>query len=236
MANWATIANVGNPADPNWQKQNLTTISPVAGQSWQVYKPAADAFQGLIGDLVAEGYQPHSSGGFNYRNIRGGQKLSQHAFGTAIDINADENPRVAPGAALVTDLPANTADLAKKWGLEWGGTWHRPDAMHFEYTGGADNGLPTVSPSPLAGMFTGAETNAAPQPTAQPGVPATVQPSVVPQAPAAFGDVVAPQAPSSFGNVVANFLTSRQLKAQAQEADQERRNALLASVGSPFIR
>lgn len=229
MANWATLGNVGNPADPNWQKQNLETINPVAGQSWQVYKPAASAFQGLIGDLVAEGYQPHSSGGFNYRTIRGSDKLSQHAFGTAIDINADANPRLQPGAQVVTDLPANTADLAKKWGLEWGGTWNRPDAMHFEYNGG--NGAqpaPDATPSSLGALYAGAQPSQGNTAAPQTNGPA---PAAAPSSP--FGDLVAPPpeaATPDFGTLIAGYLAKQQQSRQGDEAEQQRRNALLGQI------
>ena len=73
MANWASVARVGNPLAPGWTQQNLTSIEPVPGQSWQVYRQAAPAFANLIQALAAEGYQPKSSGGFNYRNIEIGR-------------------------------------------------------------------------------------------------------------------------------------------------------------------
>ncbi len=135
MANWASIDRLGNPADPEWQKKNLAWIEPVSGQRWQVYAPAAQAFEGLLGELASMGYPLKSSGGFNYRNMRGSDKLSQHAFGTAIDLNAATNPMLARGAKVQTDLPDNIGEIAKKYGLEWGGNWKRPDAMHFEYVG-----------------------------------------------------------------------------------------------------
>jgi hypothetical protein len=136
VANWANVGRLGDPSTPDWQAKNLKWIEPIKGQRWQVYGPAAAAFEGLLGDLAQLGYHPISSGGFNYRNIRGGDELSQHAFGTAIDLNAMTN---AMGQSA-TDIP-HAADLAKKWGLEWGGNWQgRPDPMHFEYTGGADTG------------------------------------------------------------------------------------------------
>lgn len=139
MANWASVARVGDPQDPFWQEKNLKWIEPVKGQKWKVYAPAAAAFEGLINDLVNLGYQPQSSGGFNYRNIRGGSGLSQHAFGTAIDLNAMTNAL----GQKATDIP-QAAELARKWGLEWGGNWKRPDPMHFEYQG-MDTGAQNVA-------------------------------------------------------------------------------------------
>lgn len=165
MANWATIANSGNPLAPNWQQQNLTSIKAPNGQTWQVNKRAADAFQGLIADLYKEGYVPHSSGGFNYRTIRGNpNKLSQHAFGNAIDINADQNPL----GSRSNNLPANVADLARTHGLEWGGLWkNRPDPMHFEYVGSSTPGL--------AGLFTGGAQPGGPSPGLAAATTAAVQ-------------------------------------------------------------
>jgi len=164
MANWASIDRLGNPADPAWQKKNLAWIEPVAGQKWQVYAPAAQAFEGLLGELAAQGYPLKSSGGFNYRNMRGSDKLSQHAFGTAIDLNADTNPMLARGDAVKTDLPANIGEIAKKYGLEWGGNWKRPDAMHFEYVG------------PSIGSQVAAQPSAPPQ---APGTPAPTMPDPI---------------------------------------------------------
>ena len=147
MANWATVAALGDPSTEQWKQQNLTWVEAPNGERWQVYAPAAQSFQGLLGDLVARGYVPRSSGGYNYRNIRGGDQLSQHAFGTAIDLNAMTNQL----GQSATDIP-DAAALAEKWGLEWGGNWKgRPDPMHFEYRGG---GAPTaVADSGIAGTM-----------------------------------------------------------------------------------
>lgn len=159
MANWASVDRLGNPLSPGWQEQNLSWVEPVPGQRWQVYKPAAQAFEGLLKDLSAAGYPIQSSGGFNYRNMRGSDRLSQHAFGTAIDINAATNPMLkSRGQSVVTDLPPNIEELAAKHGLEWGGKWKRPDAMHFEWAGGVagqpSNAAPQQS-SPYSGMADG---------------------------------------------------------------------------------
>jgi hypothetical protein len=132
MANYATFANFGNPLAPGWQQRNLVTVKAPNGQSWQVHKAAAPYFTGFLKELSAAGYNPTSSGGFNYRPIRGSTRISQHGFGTAVDINAARNPL----GSRSTDMPANIGELANKYNLEWGGTWKsRPDPMHFEFRG-----------------------------------------------------------------------------------------------------
>jgi D-alanyl-D-alanine carboxypeptidase len=136
MANWASTQALGDPKDPDWQAKNLKWIEPVKGERWQVYAPAAEAFQGLLSELAERGYPLKSSGGYNYRTIRGGKSLSQHAFGNAIDLNAEENPMLKKGDKVQTNLPPDVGEIAAKYGLEWGGNWKRPDAMHFEWKGG----------------------------------------------------------------------------------------------------
>ena len=69
--------------------------------------------------------------GFCYRMVKGVPgKLSNHASGTAIDLNASRYPlnqrRFEPGK-----VPMLRA-LAHKWGLTWGGDWKRADEMHYE--------------------------------------------------------------------------------------------------------
>lgn len=148
MANYSTVARLGDPSSEAWKRANLTWINQ-GPERWQVYKEAAPAFQGLLNELAASGYTPTSSGGYNYRNIRGGNTLSQHAFGTAIDINAAAN---ALGSRR-TNIP-NAAALAEKYGLEWGGNWkRRPDPMHFEWRGpSAAGGQLPEQPVPQGGV------------------------------------------------------------------------------------
>ena len=71
--------------------------------------------------------------GYHFRNVRGStDKLSNHASGTAIDLNATKHPLGRAG----TFSPMQTVmiqALCKKYGLRWGGDFRsRPDEMHFE--------------------------------------------------------------------------------------------------------
>lgn len=90
-------------------------------------------FKPFLRDLAKTGYDIESLGGYNYRPIRGGGRLSEHAYGRAIDINPQQNPM---GSSLVTNMPKNVARLAALHHLIWGGTWRsKKDPMHFSITG-----------------------------------------------------------------------------------------------------
>lgn len=53
--------------------------------------------------------------------------LSMHAWGLAVDINAQSNPLGAQ-----PQMNRRVVAIFRKWGFEWGGTWSRPDGMHFQ--------------------------------------------------------------------------------------------------------
>ncbi|MBB6224570.1 M15 family metallopeptidase [Rhizobium leguminosarum] len=109
---------------------DLAQVSTSDGLVASVNKKFAANFQGLIDGLEEVGYKIKSIGGYNYRNIAGTNKLSNHAFGDAIDINPGTNPM---GRRLVTDMPSSVSALAAQNGLTWGGDWNsKKDAMHFE--------------------------------------------------------------------------------------------------------
>ena len=71
--------------------------------------------------------------GYAYRDVRGVVgKLSNHASGTAIDLNAKKHPLGKVGTFEASKVPMIRA-LAKKYGLAWGGDYkNRKDEMHFE--------------------------------------------------------------------------------------------------------
>ena len=239
MANWASVDRLGDPSQADWQRKNLTWIEPTPGQRWQVYVGAAPAFQGLLSELAAGGYPIASSGGFNYRTIRGGDKLSQHAFGTAIDLNAATNPRLQPGQKVVTDLPADIGEIAAKYGLEWGGNWTRPDAMHFEWTGGS--GAPATAPVAAPAVASGAPPSAIATEVAQ--LFGGASPATAAAAPGATA--AAPQdQPMTIGGVplgrvAAQFMRNQNRRSAeeqaAQDADeQQRRTALLSTFAKLY--
>ena len=86
-----------------------------------------------------------NSSSFNYREITGGGRLSNHAYGRAVDLNTFQNPYIKgkislpPGAKYDPGAPGTfTADdpIVKTFislGWAWGGNWKSPtDYQHFE--------------------------------------------------------------------------------------------------------
>jgi hypothetical protein len=71
--------------------------------------------------------------GYCYRMVRGTtDKLSNHASGSAIDLNASRHPLGQVGTFEPGKVPMLRA-LAHKYGLTWGGDYrNRKDEMHFE--------------------------------------------------------------------------------------------------------
>lgn len=100
--------------------------------------------------IRAHGYpvRPRVSGAYNCRKVTGGRYLSSHAFGIAVDINADTNPYMSgPRRKLVTDMSSDLVEdilaIRTRSGMQvfrWGGDWDGDpatkhsnyDAMHFE--------------------------------------------------------------------------------------------------------
>ena len=87
----------------------------------------------------------NNSSGFNWRLVSGSYEVSDHAFGTAIDINPRLNPWVKKGTAnkgynprKAGTLHANSAvvKIFKQEGWKWGGDWKKSkDWQHFYNAG-----------------------------------------------------------------------------------------------------
>jgi hypothetical protein len=83
-------------------------------------------------DANVEPVNPADTGSYNYRKIQGYSYLSNHASGTAIDINGSRHPLSARGTVSPLLAVAITTK-ATALGLRWGGNYkNRADEMHFE--------------------------------------------------------------------------------------------------------
>lgn len=84
--------------------------------------------------LKSEGLWDHIQtfdGAYCWRPKRGGQKVSMHGFGGAMDFNASENELGTRGS-----MNPKVVDVFVGHGWTWGGVWRRPDPMHFQWGSG----------------------------------------------------------------------------------------------------
>lgn len=141
----------GDPRSSGWQSKNLVTFKQ-GKFNVTVNRAAASAFQGFLHALTSRGYKLNDVEGYELRNKRTNNTLSEHAFGTAIDINPDANPAGYHGE-FKSNMPTWVGALAARYGLVWGGYWGKtPDPMHFEYVApwhrGSESGIYNAKPPP----------------------------------------------------------------------------------------
>jgi len=87
---------------------------------------------------TVESIVPGTCWGWDPKKIQGSDQWSNHASGTAWDINAPEHPMGPPTGSNMTarEIAACHAIEAASGGtLRWGGDFSRPDPMHWEIIG-----------------------------------------------------------------------------------------------------
>lgn len=92
--------------------------------------PSIDA----VRDWLHERRLDQHGGGFNFRKVTGGTKLSLHSYGIAIDWDPAHNPRQKP---LTFSLPQWWYDLWTRHGWSDGRHFNTPDPMHVQFATGA---------------------------------------------------------------------------------------------------
>lgn len=147
---YAPAPSAGNPEGikilGTWVKDNITTITVpqlvgIEGAHSKglvsFHKKAAPQLLALFQAWESAGLMGHVltyAGTWNPRFVRGSRtSLSNHAWGTAIDLNAQWNglkmrPALKGSKGSVREL----VPLAVKLGFWWGGWFERQDGMHFE--------------------------------------------------------------------------------------------------------
>ena len=108
---------------------------------------AADALRAVSADLTPllarkpelRSYVNKLAGTFNWRKVAGTERLSNHSFATAIDLNVQKAAywRWQSPAQLETfsrkNWPTEIIEAFERHGFIWGGKWWHFDTMHFEY-------------------------------------------------------------------------------------------------------
>lgn len=89
-------------------------------------QPLQQAFKNIIDRGLTKKVKTWD-GCFNIRKKRGYKSWSTHAWAISIDINAAWN-RLGQTPQMSPELVKCFTDA----GFDWGGTWTRPDGMHFQ--------------------------------------------------------------------------------------------------------
>ncbi|UAB84980.1 M15 family metallopeptidase [Zunongwangia sp. SCSIO 43204] len=111
---------------PDWIISEIPTIPKRIYCNKDLIKPLEQAFAAVIANCLTQEIISWD-GCFNIRKQRGYNTWSLHAWAIAIDINAARNP--------LGQVPVMSPALVKCFtdnGFDWGGTWSRPDGMHFQ--------------------------------------------------------------------------------------------------------
>ena len=129
----------------NWERENIVKVNipqlagvqhaPRTGDIF-FHRLAANQVSALFKEWEEAGLTDRIltwAGSFVPRLVRGGRSLSNHAFGTAFDINVAWNG-LGVRPALVGDKGSvrELVPIAHKHGFYWGGHFTRHDGMHFE--------------------------------------------------------------------------------------------------------
>lgn len=79
---------------------------------------------------------------FNWRKVRGAERMSAHSYGIAIDINvkwsdywlwSNKNVAETDSIGYKNRIPLKIVEVFEDHGFIWGGRWYHYDTMHFEY-------------------------------------------------------------------------------------------------------
>lgn len=118
--------------DPAWVRANISTQSvPILGSvtcNNAIFPQLRAALEEIVLAGLADEINPDEYAGCYYpRFIAGSTSLSNHSFGTALDLNVPGNLR-----GTVGEMDRVVVSIFKKWGFAWGGDWSYTDPMHFE--------------------------------------------------------------------------------------------------------
>ena len=118
--------------DPAWVRTHISTQSvPILGSvtcNNAIFPQLRAALEEIVtAGLAAEIKREQYAGCYYPRFIAGTTSLSNHSFGTALDLNVPGNLR-----GTVGEMDRVVVSIFKKWGFAWGGDWRYTDPMHFE--------------------------------------------------------------------------------------------------------
>lgn len=118
--------------DPEWVRTHIVTeVVPILGRvtcNKFMMPQLKAALAEVQASKLASKINPGEYAGCYYpRFIAGSNKLSNHSFGLALDMNVSGNQR-----GTVGQMDRAVVGIFKRWGFAWGGDWAWTDPMHFE--------------------------------------------------------------------------------------------------------
>ena len=124
----------GNLVDATKQ---ITVHEKLADDYYAIFQELADIGFPMV---VVDGQVDPAGVAYNFREKKGGSSgLSEHSYGTAIDINPGYNPYTTgdnPNADEKYAVTPEVVEIFRKHGFYWGGDWEgKHDYMHFTYLG-----------------------------------------------------------------------------------------------------
>lgn len=146
----------GIPTTREGIQKYLTTIAvPITTKngdkktkSITINKAIAEDVKNVLKKAQDGGFKVYDVQCFSWRDVAGSNKLSQHAYGLAVDINVTENCQIKGGKVTAGSfwkpgeneysIPRDgvLVKAFKEIGWGWGGDWKSSkDYMHFSYTG-----------------------------------------------------------------------------------------------------
>jgi len=121
--------------DDRWVKRNISTDRvPILGQVtchralFPQLRQALRDIQYKNVSFVIDATQFGGCYGPRFIGRVAGGRLSHHAWGIALDINAADN-----AFGTRSDLDPRLVEMMERSGFTWGGRWLVPDGMHFEW-------------------------------------------------------------------------------------------------------
>jgi len=109
-----------------------------SGAKWWVHHDIAPIFNWIVDECERRGYlfdhgplDTDDDWGYSNRPIRGSREPSNHSWGLAGDIDAQNFPM----GQTRRQPPAWIIALFEHYRFTYGGRWSRPDPMHFEFDG-----------------------------------------------------------------------------------------------------
>jgi hypothetical protein len=115
-----------------WVRDHISTeVVPILGPvtcNTLIFPQLRAALEQIVRDGLASEIHPNEYAGcYHPRFIAGTTKLSNHAFGLALDLNVPGNQR-----GTVGEMDRRVVAIFEQWGFTWGGHWRYTDPMHFE--------------------------------------------------------------------------------------------------------